>query len=148
MTKKLSAYLGSFALLTLTALSAQARSISAFSGQAQQPDSYNCFGNSGGAVYNSCSTTRRHCTALVVDSSGGKTVTARVYAPSSSSTVSCFAAAVNQSGYQTSGSPAVGPTTFGTDVSLTLSGASTPSAGYLYACCDVNPGAWIKGFNW
>ena len=118
-----------------------ARSVSAFLGQPQVPGDYTCFSNFNGSVRNNCSTTRRFCVALPVDSASHD-VTVNVLAPDSSHNISCFATAVTRETFNAGSTPAKSVTTgFGSFQILALGLVSVPSFGALFACCDIAPTA-------
>jgi hypothetical protein len=123
---------------------ANAMSIPAFLGQPQNPADYSCFQNSFGTVVNTCSTTRRFCVSLPVDSSG-RFVQANVLAPDVTRNVSCFAQAVTRDLFDAGRTPRpVSPSVFGVSQVLNLGAFSVPFAGALFACCDIAPGAALQ----
>ncbi len=128
--------------------SSQARSVSAFAGQPQQPGAYSCFTNSYGAVTNTCSAVRSYCVALPVDSPT-HAVQATVYAPDSSHTIGCHARSVtrNGGGYQWTGQT-IYPSVFGSHQILALGTLGVPSAGALYACCEFDQTAKWDSVMW
>lgn len=124
-----------------------ARSFGAFLGQPQAPGDYPCFTNGNGAVTNVCSTTRRFCIALPVDSSS-HTIEATVRAPDINHNISCFgqsttrdALGVNFTGFRS-------PGVFGSAQILVLGTVNVPAAGGMYACCDLAPSATVHSFNY
>lgn len=125
----------------------EARSFSAFLGQAQNPADYTCFTNSGGAVTNRCATTRRFCVALPVDSNG-HTVEATMYSPDSAHFTGCFAQAMNRYGAGTSWTGMRYTSTVGAHQVVTLGSLNVPNAGALYACCDIPTGGVVDAFNY
>jgi hypothetical protein len=126
---------------------AEARSVSAFTGQPQNPNDYTCFTNSGGTVSNVCASTRRFCAALVVDdASHDPQVT--VFAPDIGHNIICFGQTVNPDGSPFSNTKHFSPTHFGVTQTLDLGSVTVPDAGALWVCCDVAPGATIDTFNY
>jgi hypothetical protein len=124
-----------------------ARSFPAFLGQPQSPFDYQCFTNSGGAVFNNCSTTRQFCTALPVDSTFHQ-IEITVRAPDINHNVSCFGVASNRDGSTSGFTGVLSPSVFGSSQVLTFITLMVPPAGGLYACCNVAPTALIQSFNY
>lgn len=139
--------------LTLGARAALAfdASIPAFPGTPATPSEAACWSNSGGALVNNCSGTRRTCIPLSIPASRGTPVSAWVsvndYAASSANRVSCFAQSVDRwgslgpwSGWESTG-------VYGKNDSMTL-GLTVPFAYNLYVCCDVQPGGIVASVDY
>jgi hypothetical protein len=125
----------------------EARSFPAFLGQPQAPSDYPCFGNSGGAVFNNCSTTRRFCVTLPVDSSN-HTIQITVLAPDINHNIACFGQAITRDIFNAGFTGFFSPGVFGSSQVLNLPTLSVPNAGGLYACCDIAPTASLQSFNY
>lgn len=127
---------------------AEARSVSAFLGQAQNSSNIGCFTNSNGKITNTSCGTTQFCVALPVDSAL-HTIEVTVRAPDVSHNIGCFAQAVDRNGVSAGGTgPDQFPSTFGSDQVLSLGTVSVPSAGGLYACCDMAQTSKWDSVNW
>jgi hypothetical protein len=119
----------------------QARSTPSYGGSAALDSESGCFtnglGQGSGRVQQTCTGTRRFCVALPVASSGGKSVKVFGFAPSVTANVTCRAEATNSNGVVVSSSPVVAFDNFGTFDQMTLNGASVPSFGGLFVCCNM-----------
>jgi hypothetical protein len=124
-----------------------ARSFPAFLGQPQSPADYSCFTNSGGAVTNSCSTTRRFCVTLPVDSST-HTIEVNVRAPDINHNIACFGQAVTRDIFGAGFTGFRSPGVFGSSQIVTLGTLNVPSAGGLYVCCDIAPSASLQSLQY
>jgi hypothetical protein len=129
-------------------VTAEARSVSAFAGQAQNPALSTCFTNSWGTVTNACSGPEEYCVPLWSDSAG-HTVEITMYAPDDSHNLSCEAFTTTPQGALSSWTTEEGSPTVGEDVQVTLSPSlSVPSEGGLFVCCAMAAGARIDTINY
>lgn len=130
------------------ATTSEARSIPAFFGQPQAPTDHACFTNSGGAVFNSCGITKRFCIALPYVARSIHTVEINVLAPDINHNIACFAQGVTRDHQSVFTTGFLSPAAFGASQTLTFSSMILPSAGGLYACCDIAPSASMQSLNW
>lgn len=124
-----------------------ARSLTAFLGQPQSPADYSCFTNSGGTVTNNCSTTRQFCVVLPVDDST-HTIEITLFAPDINHNIACLGQANFRDNTSAGFTGFRSPSTFGSNQILTLPTLSVPSAGSLYACCNIAPTAKLYSINY
>jgi hypothetical protein len=125
--------------------SSEARSVSGFLGQPQNPADYACFSNGNGIVFNTCATTKRFCVALPIDTSSS-TVTVTI-AGSASGPARCFAQSVNRAGAFVAVTPTVSEPLW-PPVTRLLGTLSVPFAGGFYTCCDLPTNAQLASVNW
>jgi hypothetical protein len=128
--------------------SSEARSVSAFLGQPQNPANYSCFGNGNGGVINTCAgAARRFCVALPIDAASSTvTVTVQGSIPGTN-TVGCQAYSVTRAAVGYANGPYVSSALV-TPVPLSLGTLGVPAAGGLYACCDLAQNAKMLSVNW
>lgn len=141
------AALSAFALAVVSPGSAEARSLSAFLGQPQNPADYSCFTNGGGMVTNRCSGTRRFCITLPVDDPT-HSIDVTIYSPDSAHVTGCFAQAMSRYG---SGAGWTGQKYTSVMRSYEVVGLgelTVPFAGALYACCDIPTGGWVTSVQY
>jgi hypothetical protein len=129
------------------ASNSDARSLTAFLGQPQSPGDYACFTNNGGTVTNNCSPSRQFCVVLPVDSSS-HTVEITLFAPDIDHNIACFGQANYRDNFSAGFTGYRSPGLFGVTQVLTLPTLSVPSAGSLYACCNIPPTAKLYSFNY
>jgi hypothetical protein len=133
------------------ASSAGARSTVAWAGSSNPLVDVNCFTESYGTVTaenSSCGPTLVWEIALPVDTTGTKTVTANV-TPGTSSSMSCIAYSVNQSGTEFASSGqiyATGGAGVSQNVNMTV--LSVPSAGSLFTACFFTDNDRFNTVNW
>jgi hypothetical protein len=129
-------------------VTAEARSVPGFTGQAQNPGLATCFTNSNGRVTNVCSSQETYCVPMASDGAA-HTVEITMYAPNLSNNISCTAVATNPQGGMVGTTGPGSPGTVGEDVSVTLvPSLSVPSEGGMYACCSMMPGTRIDTLNY
>lgn len=133
---------GLLAILVGFADRSEARSASAFMGQAQSFADGSSFYNTRGVVLNGGATTKQFCAALPVDSAG-HTVVVSVRAPDLNHEISCAAGTVDANGNTTGGGNWYQPSQTGVNISVTLDSLSVPTGGGLNVCCNMSPtSAW------
>lgn len=138
---------GVAAIAIAMAPSARARGVGAGGADAATYDP-SCFNEGAGYIYNNrCSQTFVSWN-LPVDTAGNKTVTVGVMAPSSANTVSCYTYGVNQFATSGTSNGLVAATTYGTGLTITLTGANVPGNGYLYLACYVGLNGQVSSIVW
>jgi hypothetical protein len=127
---------------------AQARSNAASSGRAINFADQGCFGLWYSSVTNNCGTTRDWEIPLATDTSGAKTVRVTAFGASAANNVGCTAVGVNREVTSVWSSGTVFLPAFGSSQIITLTGASIPAAGTLFAACNVSPSGRVNNVDW
>lgn len=131
------------ALIVVLPIAVMARSFPASGGRPVDWADGTCFGMSGSAMYNTCTTAKRYEFALMIDSAGSKTVQVIGYGATSSNNVGCAVAGVNREGTLAWGGTRKWLPGFGSRQTITLTDGYVPAGGYMYLNCQVEPGGTI-----
>jgi hypothetical protein len=118
----------------------------AFTGLAQNPSEATCFLNSSGAILNNCTGVRRYCVSDFIGTSGNHSVRVDGFRPNGGS-FSCFAASVNEFGFNVTTTATATLAVVDTDAALTVGTVNVPGFGSLFLCCDLSQGAWLDTAN-
>jgi len=137
---------GVLGALLVFAASVEARSVSAFKGQAQNFADNSYFFNTRGIVIgNDPSTARQWCVAMEVDATANHTVTSSVSSPDWTHIIRCQAWRVNTGGTITWSSGWNSPGSVGSVVTINLGTVNVPAGNTLYECCDIPQNAtWVS----
>jgi hypothetical protein len=138
---------GVFGILGAIAGSGEARSVSAFMGQAQSFADGSSFYNTRGIVVGNSATTKQWCLAMPVETNN-HTIYVWVKSPDINHNIQCQAWALSGSGTITWAGGWLSPPTMGVNYSMNLGTVSVIANGGLYACCNMPQGAAWDSANW
>ncbi|WP_163992866.1 hypothetical protein [Pyxidicoccus caerfyrddinensis] len=136
-----------FALSTFAG-SAQARSVSAFSGKPTNPADATCFSEWYGTLTNNCSGTRVLEFPLPIDTSGSYWGYVNAYGATSANNVGCQVFGLDKGVSLVWGGSIIYLPTFGASAGIELGRAYAPDLGTLNIACWVNQGGRVNSVSW